>query len=76
MADANNLPVEEFELYFEGLKDFDLEDNKNSFKKSDSPESVYKSAEIISEFLLNRGQLSKIPDFDEIIEPKFVNNIK
>ena len=76
MADANNLPVEEFELFFEGLKVFELEDNKNSFKKSNSQESVYKSAEIISEFLLNRGQLSKIPDFDEIIEPKFVNNIK
>jgi len=44
-------------------------------EKSGKQTSFYASLEVISKFYLERGQLSQIPEFNEIIEPRFVNEL-
>ena len=68
------MDIKEVEEYFQDAKIFDAEDNKRLMNKN-TQNSIYKTGEIISNFLLERGQLSQIPDFDEIIEPRFVNEL-
>ena len=52
-----------------------LEQNAKSMKKSDETSSLYGSGKIIGDFFLERGQISKSPDLDNIIESKFVNEL-
>lgn len=44
-------------------------------EESEEVHSLMESGKIIAEFYLKRGQLSSIPDFNEIIEPRFVNEL-
>ena len=37
--------------------------------------TLYHSGDLIAKYLLNRGQIRKMPDFDEIIDARFVNTI-
>ena len=37
--------------------------------------SLIESGKIIADFYLKRGQISSIPDFNDIIDPRFVNEL-
>ena len=37
--------------------------------------TLYESGDIIANYLLERGQIRKIPNFDEIIDPRFIYGI-
>jgi hypothetical protein len=41
--------------------------------KSNEPTSLYSSGKYISEFFLNRGQISDYPDLNQIVDSDFVN---
>ena len=69
------MSIEDVEAFYQDAKIFGVEDNKQLMSKN-APNSIYDTAEIISNFLLERGQLPLIPNLDELIEPKFVNNIE
>lgn len=75
MAGAVAISYSDMESGLQGVHSLDLEGNINAMKKLDSIKSLYGSGKFISDFYLKRGQLSKIPDFDQIIEPKFVNQL-
>lgn len=51
-----------------------LEENFNNSmnSKSNDSSSLYVSGKYISEFFLERGQISDFPDFNEILDPQFV----
>ncbi len=53
----------------------DLNENMKAMEDSNSNNSLYTLGEYIIDFYFNRGQLSKVPSIDNIIESKFVNNI-
>ena len=74
ISKALKMNIEDLEGYYQDAKIFDVEDNRRLLKKN-APVSIYKTAEIISDFLLQRGQLSEVLDFDKIIEHKFVNQL-
>jgi len=44
--------------------------------KSNEPISLFSSGKYISEFFLNRGQISKYSDLNQIVNPDFVNALK
>ena len=44
--------------------------------KSNEPISLFSSGKYISEFFLNRGQISEYPDLNQIVDPDFVNALK
>ena len=41
--------------------------------KSNEPTSLYSSGKYVSEFFLNRGQMSEYPDFSQIVDSDFVS---
>ena len=43
--------------------------------KSNEPISLFSSGKYISEFFLNRGQISEYPDFSQIVDSDFVNSL-
>ncbi len=53
-----------------------LQENIHAMKKSDSLNSLYGSGQYIGEKLLERGQISRIPNFDILLEPKFIESVK
>ena len=44
--------------------------------KSNEPISLFSSGKHISEFFLNRGQISEYSDLNQIVNPDFVNALK
>ncbi len=52
----------------------DLNENFKVMNPSNDP-SLENAIEVISEFYLERGQISYKPSFDELIESKFVNQL-
>ncbi len=75
MAQAEWMSVEEMDAGLKAVNFLDLESNAIAFDKSTDTESLFGSGKIISEFFLNRGQLSSIPDLDKIIEPEFITTL-
>ena len=75
MADAVDISYLDMESGLLGTKSLDLEGNFEAMKKSDSLKSLYGSGDSIADFYLQRGQLLELPDFDEIIEPRFINRL-
>lgn len=68
------MKIDDVESYFKDAIIFDIENNKQLINKN-APDSIYKTLETITNFLLKRGQLSEILDFTDIIEPKFINQL-
>lgn len=52
-----------------------LQENINAMKKSDNLDSLYGSGQYIGKKLLERGQISKAPNFDVLIEPRFIESV-
>jgi NitT/TauT family transport system substrate-binding protein len=72
MSRAEGMSKEEMGKGIDGVRQLDLKENIKEMQKSEEMISLYGSAKMIVDFYLSRGQLSQIPDLDEIIEPKFV----
>jgi NitT/TauT family transport system substrate-binding protein len=61
-----------------GLDSVTLPSLKENFNiamnsKSNESSSLYSSGKYISEFFLDKGQVSEYPDFSQILDPEFVN---
>ena len=72
MSRAEGMSKEEMGKGIDGVRQLDLKENIKEMQKSEKMVSLYGSGKMIIDFFLSRGQLSQLPDFDEIIEPKFV----
>jgi NitT/TauT family transport system substrate-binding protein len=75
MAKAEIMDIDEMRRGIAGVHLLDLKDNVEAMQKTESIKSLHNIGEVIIEFLLNRGQLLTIPDCEEIIEPRFVNEL-
>jgi NitT/TauT family transport system substrate-binding protein len=75
MSGAERMSKEEMGEGIKGVRLLDLEDNIEAMKESIDIRSLFASGEIIGEFFLEKGQLSKMPDLDRIIEPCFVQEL-
>ena len=76
MAKAVKMSYQDMESGLRGVEPLDLEANIYAMKESNDTKSLYGSGKFIAGFYLERGQLPLLPDFDEIIEPKFVSDLK
>lgn len=65
----------EMEEGLQDIKQLDLKENIKAMQKSTDTTSLYGSGKIIADFYLKRSQLSHLPDFDKIIEPRFVEEL-
>lgn len=76
LSDFYNMTTEEVQDGFEGIQVLGLEENINAMNRSSSNvgniTTLYESGDIIANYLLERGQIRKIPNFDEIIDPRFI----
>ena len=74
-----NMSKDEVQDGFEGIQILGLKDNIEAMNKSSNSNSntssLYQSGDIIAKYLLDRGQIRQIPDFDKIIDPQFVYTI-
>jgi hypothetical protein len=58
-----------------GTRQLDLQENIKAMEESDGAISLYVSGEYIVDFYMKRGQLPKATDLNNLIEPKFVNQL-
>jgi NitT/TauT family transport system substrate-binding protein len=72
-----NMSREEVQDGFKGIRILGLKENVEAMNKSASSNmtSLYRSGDIIAKYLLDRGQIRQIPDFNKIIDPRFVYTI-
>jgi NitT/TauT family transport system substrate-binding protein len=71
-----NMSRQELQDGFEGIRVLGLKDNVEAMNKSSSSNmTLYHSGDLIAKYLLDRGQIRKMPDFEEIIDARFVNTI-
>lgn len=74
MAKAEDMSVEEMEGGFNDVRHLDLKENVEAMGKK-AAVSLHNFGEGIADFYFKRGQLSKMPNIDEVIEPRFVNEL-
>jgi NitT/TauT family transport system substrate-binding protein len=67
-----NMSKREVQEGFEGIQVLGLKDNVKAMNKSSGSMTLYHSGDIIAKYFLDRGQIRQIPDFDAIIDPRFV----
>ena len=72
MAQAENMTEEEMRQGLKGIRRLNLGENFIAMQPSDAVFSLYGSGKLIIDFLINRGQLSYIPDLHEMIDPQFI----
>jgi NitT/TauT family transport system substrate-binding protein len=74
---AKNMDMSEAEMQegISGVHHPDLKENLRAMQKSDETSSLFGSGKTIADFYLKRGQLSRLPDLDKIIEPRFVEEL-
>ncbi len=74
MAKAEEMSVEEMDGGFNDVRHLDLKENVEAMGKKGAA-SLHSFGEGIADFYFKRGQLSKMPNIDEVIEPMFVNDL-
>jgi NitT/TauT family transport system substrate-binding protein len=69
-----NMSREEVLDGFEGIRILGLKDNLEAMNKLNTSNvtTLSQSGNVIAKYLLDRGQIRQIPDFEEIIDPRFV----
>jgi NitT/TauT family transport system substrate-binding protein len=72
MSRAEGMSSEEIKAGLKGVYQPDRKENIQAMERSKKTTSLYGSGRIIAEFYLNRGQISRTFDFDQIVEPQFV----
>lgn len=76
MARTEGITREETESGIRGVYLLNLNENINTMKDSKEAASLYRSFDTITEFYFRSGQLSEKPDFETVIEPKFVEAVE
>lgn len=72
MAKALQMPKSDVASGLNGAFRYGLDDNLKALRKAEGGWSLYTSYKIITDFYLQRGQITNLPVFEELIEPKFV----
>jgi NitT/TauT family transport system substrate-binding protein len=72
MSEAEGMSIKEMDEGVRGVAHLGLKGNLKAMQRSADTTSLYGSGEIIADFYVKRGQLSRLPDLDKIIEPRFV----
>ncbi|MEE8181598.1 MAG: hypothetical protein V3T67_07145, partial [Nitrosopumilaceae archaeon] len=75
MAEAENVSPESMESGLEAVFMTDLDENIRVMDPSNDP-TLKNAIDEISKYYLERGQISYSPAFYDIIEPKFVNELR
>jgi NitT/TauT family transport system substrate-binding protein len=75
IAPLEDMTEDDMDDGIKGTKQPDLKENEAAMKETEKTTSLHASGKIIADFYLKRGQLSSIPNFNEIIEPRFVNEL-
>jgi NitT/TauT family transport system substrate-binding protein len=73
MSKAEGMSKKEMEEGIKGVYHPDRKENIEDMKKPKDTRSLHGSGEIIIDFYLKKGQLSRIPDINAIIEPGFLS---
>jgi len=76
MAEAADLPVEEFAGVYDGIKMFTVDESIQAFEKGDDYGSLYFTAEKTVEFLKGLEFMDSDPDLDASFDPSFLEAIK
>lgn len=76
MADRNKMTVQQLSSDLGGLHLLDLADNAIAMSRSNDPKSLRKVSATVTKFFMDRGQITYKPDVNELIEPRFVEDIK
>ncbi|MEI6156885.1 MAG: ABC transporter substrate-binding protein [Atribacterota bacterium] len=66
---------EELNQGLSGIHQLDVWENAMNMKKNGQQDSLYTLGTAIIQFYLDRGQLSRIPRLEEIIDPVFVDQV-
>jgi len=74
MAEAENVSVESMAAGLEGVFVTDFYENTKIMNPSSDP-TLKNIIDEIGEFYFDRGQIAYKPEFNEIIEPRFVNEL-
>ena len=74
MAEAENISIESMKSGLEAIFITDLYENFQVMNPSDDP-ALKNAIKDIGEFYFERGQISYNPEFENIIEPRFVNEL-
>lgn len=78
MSNKSGVGEQEIKNRFESVMLPSLRENAVDIinSKSNEPISLFSSGKYISEFFLNRGQISEYFDLNQIVNPDFVNALK
>ena len=75
MSKAEGIGKKELAVGIGGVYQPDLKENIEAMKPSKEMTSLYRSGELVVKFYSQRGQMSKVPDLDEMVEARFVNEL-
>jgi len=76
IARAENMTEYDIENALSGIKQPDLEENIRLMSGAKDAGTLYRIGENIISFYANMGQISEVPVLEQILEPKFLKNIK
>lgn len=74
MAKAEGVSLQDMESGIDAIVLLDLDENRYAMKKNGEISSLYSSGQFISNFYLDRGQISIMPVLDNIIDSSFISN--
>ncbi len=72
LAKRTDTPVADYKSFVMGTKIFSAPESLDAMQKSTKATSLYVSGQGGAQFLIDAGQVSKMPDYAGAIEPKFV----
>lgn len=72
MAKLTGTPPADYKAFIKGTRIFSAPEGLAALTKSDKPTSLYASGGGIAKFLMEAQQVSKVPDYAAVIEPRFV----
>ncbi|MFC1624361.1 ABC transporter substrate-binding protein [Candidatus Omnitrophota bacterium] len=75
MAEAEGMSEEEMASGIEAIKLPDLKENVEAMTKSGDLTTLRGAGMYVTNFFLERGQISQFPDFDKIIDNRFVKEL-
>ncbi len=75
MAKAEGMTKEVMAAGIRGVYLYGLKENVDTMKKTKDDGALYAAHQTIVDFYLRRGQISKAPEYDRIVEPRFVKKL-
>jgi len=69
---AEAIDIEPEDASLEGIRLLTLEDNLAAFKRGDTSDSLYYTAQLYADFFVQDGVLGVAPDIDDLLQPSFL----